>query len=76
MNGFLVVMRFNCDDIPLLLTSDEDEAMRFAEAVTEDDAKQAIQVLDLEVTMPPACVCVWAFTSGTLIRNRKVKEWN
>ena len=74
MNGFLVVLRHSMDDIPLLLTDNEDEAMRFAESVNDSDGKTEKQVLSLD-SSTPVCVCVWIFVSGHLVGSRLVKSF-
>lgn len=72
MNAFLVVKRCQSDDIPILLTADEAEAMRVAEETTERDGESAERVLSLDTT--PVNVSVWLFVGGKLVGSRLVKE--
>lgn len=73
MNAFLVVLRCQSDDIPLLLTDDEGDAMRCAETACEQSGEDAARVLSLDVT--PINVSVWLFARGKLVGSRLVKEF-
>lgn len=74
MNFFLVVIRHSLDDLPLLATADEAEAMHFAENATEESGTEAAAVLNLD-SSTPVNLSIWVFVGGKLTESRLVKEF-
>ena len=67
MDGYLVVIRHSCDDIPLLLTGSLAEAMQFASQVDEDDGEDEKAFLGIDATTP-VCVSVMHFVGGRVAK--------
>ena len=87
MNGYLVVVRHTEDDIPVFLTSDHLEAVRFAESVkpTEWDEKtmsiipgddeESQRLLWLDATTP-LNVSVYEFKDGKFVGFVVVRDFS
>lgn len=75
MNGYLVVIRHTCDDIPLLLTSDEQEAFDFAGKVNEDDGEAEKKLLGIDATTP-CNASVYKFSGGKLCDHQVARNFD
>ena len=74
MNGYLVVIRHACDDIPLLLTNDEIEAMDFAAKVNEDDGEAEKKLLGIDAATQ-CNASVYKFSGGKLCDHQVVRDF-
>ena len=75
MNAYLVVIRHTCDDIPLLLTNDEQEAMDFAGKVNEDDGEAEKNLLGIDATTP-CNASVYHFRDGKLHDHQVIRDFD
>jgi hypothetical protein len=72
MNGFLVFVRCNSDDLPIGLFATEDEAITFAWNNRGNDALKTIEdVLNIDAS-PTICTHVIEFKNGVPVGFRTV----
>jgi hypothetical protein len=71
---YLVVMRYRLDDIPILTTTDPDEAFAAVRKARENAGDYAAEILGLDVA-DPIGVSILAFKNGKLIASEMVKEF-
>jgi len=74
LDGYLVVLRHTMDDIPLLLTSDEQEAIDFAKTVGPDYGEREKITLNTDCGTP-VIVAIYPFLDGKLVGMREVKDF-
>lgn len=75
MNGYLVLLCHDMDDLPVFLTDDEDAAMAFAEALPGEPGNILRSVFQTDCSTPN-CVKVVLFINGQPIGVRIVKNFD
>lgn len=74
MNGYLVVLRHDMDDLPLFLTEFEDKAIEIANGTLEDDGEHIKKMLSIDCDTA-ASVYIYVFTDGCMSEARKIKDF-
>jgi hypothetical protein len=71
---YLVMVRCESDDIPLLLTDDWEQAERTAEDFYEDesDLEPALKLLSIDCS--PLNTSIYTFTDGKFVAYRMIKD--
>lgn len=75
MNGFLVLLCHNMDDLPVFLTDNEDAAMKFASELDAEPSQTIRQVFNTDCSTPN-CVKVVLFVGGKPVGVRYVKGFD
>ena len=75
MDAYLVMLRHGMDDIPMLLTAVESEAIEFAERLGPNSGEREKIELGIDASMPN-CVDVYRFVGGKLCGMNRIKTFD
>lgn len=72
--SYLVVVRTNLDELPILLTSDRSEAIRKANKVTDRDAERSAEMMGVD-SAGRINIAIIAFRNGKPTSIELIKDW-
>ena len=75
MNGFLVLLQHEMDDVPIGLYATEDEAMTAAKEASWQPEKRIAFALDLPDMSTPTCLSVVWFVAGVPVGRNIVRDY-
>jgi hypothetical protein len=71
---YLVVVQYAVDDIPILLTSDRDEAIKVATNAGEHAGDIVLNMFNAP-HMPPCRVFIYTFRNGQMVGYEAIKDF-